>query len=79
MKSMITILGMATLLATTTGCVKVVEGNDTFTVSGQRLIIIGPSIEQVEAAVPAGATITNVGLADSFFGLIQIATISGTK
>ncbi len=62
-----------------TGCVSVVEGDKVFTVTGQKFII-GASIEDVEAKVPAGATITTVMVSKGpIFGLMQTASISGTK
>jgi len=61
------------------GCISVVEGEKVFTVTGQKFII-GASIEDVEAQVPAGATITTVMVAKGpIFGLMQTASISGTK
>ena len=69
----------ASLFAFTTGCVTVVEGDKVFTVTGSKLII-GASIEDVEAAVPAGGTITTVMVTSGpIFGLMQTASISGTK
>jgi len=61
------------------GCVSVVEGDKVFTVTGQKFII-GASIEDVEAQVPAGATITTVMVTKGpILGLMQTASISGTK
>jgi hypothetical protein len=61
------------------GCISVVEGDKVFTVTGQKFII-GASIQDVEAKVPEGATITTVMVAKGpILGLMQTASISGTK
>jgi hypothetical protein len=79
MKNLFGTLGMAALFGmTTTGCMKVTEGEQVFTITANRYFI-GKTIEDAEAAVPAGATITNVMISKTFFDLVQLSSISGYK
>ena len=55
------------------------EGNETFTVTGSKFIF-GPVIDKVEESMPNDGTVTGVALAKGpLFGIIQSASISGTK
>ena len=79
-KKLTVLLSAALVGILSTGCVSVVEGQKVFTVSASKMLI-GPSIADVEAAVPDGATITDVYVWDGILGLglLSQASISGTK
>ena len=69
---------VAAALMLSTGCMKVIEGDKTFSVQASKFII-GKDLQDAEAKVPAGATITTVMVSRTLFGLVQSSVISGTK
>ena len=81
MNKKLSVIGTAMLLGfLSTACVAVHEGDKTFTVTAQKMII-GPGITDAEAKIPEGATITDVYVWNGILnlGLLQQAAISGTK
>ena len=79
MRNLFKTIGLAGLFGlTTTGCMKITEGEQVFTITANRYFI-GKTIEDAEAAVPAGATITNVSITKTFFDLVQFSSVSGYK
>lgn len=71
----IAILGALTL----SGCMTVHNGDKVFAISAQKFII-GASIDDAEAEIPAGATVLHVmHIRGPIFGLYQRTYIAGTK
>ena len=80
MKKMMTLLfagfGLGML---NTGCMTVTEGNQTFAIRANKMII-GKSFEEAEAKIPDGATVLQVvHVRGPLLGLVQQTYIAGTK
>ncbi len=79
MKKLIVALVAGALMSTTSGCMTVTEGQQTFAISAQKYVI-GKSFADAEAKIPEGAEVlTVVHVRGPLFGLIQQTYISGTK
>ena len=79
MKKLIVALVAGALMSTTSGCMTVTEGQQTFAISAKK-IVIGKSFADAEAKIPEGAEVLTVmHVRGPLFGLIQQTYISGTK
>ena len=79
MKKLIVALIAGALMSTTSGCMTVTEGQQTFAITAQKYVI-GKSFADAEAKIPEGAEVlTVVHVRGPLFGLIQQTYISGTK
>ena len=79
MKKMIVALVAGALMSTTSGCMTVTEGQQTFAIRANK-VVIGASFQDAEAKIPEGAEVlTVVHVRGPLLGLIQQTYISGTK
>ncbi len=79
MKKLIVALVAGALMSTTSGCLKVTEGDKTFAIQAQK-VVIGASFQDADAKIPEGAEVLQVvHVRGPLFGLIQQTYISGTK
>ena len=79
MKKLIIALVAGALMSTTSGCLTVTEGDKTFAIQAQK-IVIGASFQDADAKIPDGAEVLQVvHVRGPLFGLIQQTYISGTK
>lgn len=60
------------------GCLKVHEGSQVFVIDAKK-VVIGASLADADAKIPEGATVLSVSHINSFFGLVQYTSITGTK
>lgn len=79
MKKLIVALVAGALMSTTSGCMTVTEGQQTFAIRANK-VVIGASFQDAEAKIPEGAEVlTVVHVRGPLLGLIQQTYISGTK
>lgn len=79
MKKLIAAFVAGALMSTTSGCLKVTEGEKTFAIQAQK-VVIGASFQDADAKIPEGAEVLQVvHVRGPLFGLIQQTYIAGTK
>ena len=60
------------------GCLKFHEGSQVFVIDAKK-VLVGASLADADAKIPDGATVLSVSHVNSFFGLLQYTSITGTK
>ncbi|MBM76550.1 MAG: hypothetical protein CMK59_14175 [Proteobacteria bacterium] len=78
MRNMMITLAAGIFMSLSTGCMKVYEGDKVFSVQANKMLI-GKSLQDAEAAIPSGGTVTTVSHTNALFGLVQMTIINGTK
>lgn len=78
MKKLIVALVAGALMSTTSGCMKVIEGDKLYTISAKK-VFIGADLQDAEAKIPEGAEVLDFTHTSSLFGLVQYTAIKGTK